>query len=282
MNENALAGSTPLAGRTALVTGGAHRLGRAIAEALAERGAGVVVHYHSSAVEAERAVAAIHRYGVHAAAIRADLADPAQVETLWSEAQMAAQGRIEILVNCAAVFPADDLAGLEPEILNQTLRLNTIAPLLLSRLLAAQYASGAGDPAGAGNAAGSIVHILDARMDAPLRRHVSYGLSKQLLADLTRLMALEYAPRVRVNAVAPGLILPPPGMEAAERDRLARMNLLQRWGEPGDIARAVLYLVESPFVTGQVLYVDGGGALKGGGTLESGGLTGGRAAGRQG
>lgn len=269
MNENTLPGSTPLAGRTALVTGGAHRLGRAVAEALAERGAGVVVHYHSSAVEAERAVAAIHRYGVHAAAIRADLADPAQVETLWSEAQMAAQGRIEFLVNCAAVFPADDLAGLEPETLNQTLRLNTIAPLLLSRLLAAQQVSG------------SIVHILDARMDAPLRRHVSYGLSKQLLADLTRLMALEYAPRVRVNAVAPGLILPPPGMGAAERDRLARMNLLQRWGEPGDIARAVLYLVESPFVTGQVLYVDGGGALKGGGTLESGGLTGGRAAGRQ-
>jgi NAD(P)-dependent dehydrogenase (short-subunit alcohol dehydrogenase family) len=259
VNDNALAGNTPLAGKTALVTGGARRLGRSIADTLAARGCGIIVHYHSSAMDAERAVAAIHKYGVPAAAIQADLADPAQVETLWSEAQMAAQGRVEILVNSAAVFPADDLSGFAPETLHETLRLNTIAPLLLSRMLAAQQVPGA------------IVHILDARMDAPLRRHLSYGLSKQLLADLTRLMALEYAPLVRVNAVAPGLILPPPGMKEAERERLARMNLLARWGEPADVARAVLYLVESPFVTGQVLFVDGGG------TLQSGPLSGGSA-----
>ena len=252
------------------MTGGAHRLGRAIAESLAGRGAGVVVHYHRSAIEAEQAVAAIHGFGVSAAAIQADLADPVQVETLWAEAQMAAQGRVEILVNCAALFPADDLGKLDPHDLQETLKLNAVAPLLLSRLFAAQYAGGPGKRAGAQNAAGSIVHILDARMDAPLRRHVSYGLSKQLLADLTRLMAIEYAPRVRVNGVAPGLILPPPGMEPAERDRLARMNLLERWGEPVDVARAVLYLVESPFVTGEILYVDGGGAPGGRGGLSGG------------
>jgi pteridine reductase len=249
-----------LSGKTALVTGAAHRLGRTIAEALAGRGCGVIIHYHSSAVAAEQAVAAIHACGVPAAAIRADLSDPAQVETLWSESLMAAQGRIEILVNGAAAFPVDDLAGLEPERLVATLRLNAVAPLLLSRLFVAQ------------GAAGTIVHLLDARMEAPLRRHVSYGLSKQMLADLTRLMALEYAPAVRVNAVAPGLILPPPAMGEERRRRLARMNLLERWGESADIARAVLYLVESPFVTGQVLYVDGGGALKsGGGALQNGG-----------
>ena len=241
-----------LVGRTALVTGAAHRLGRAIADALAEGGCGIVVHYHSSASEAEGAVAAIKAHGVAAAALRADLADPAQVESLWREAQKAALGPVDILVNCAAVFPPDDLAGLAPATLEHTLRLNAVAPLLLSRLFAAQ-----GSP-------GVIVHILDARMEAPLRRHVSYGLSKQMLADLTRLMALEFAPKLRVNAVAPGLVLPPPGMEPAQAERLARMNLLNRWGEPRDVARAVRYLVDSPFVTGQVLYVDGGASLKGG------------------
>lgn len=241
-----------LVGRTALVTGAAHRLGRAIADALAEGGCGIVVHYHSSASEAEETVAAIKAQGVAGAALRADLADPTQVESLWREAQKAALGPVDILVNCAAVFPSDDLAGLAPATLEHTLRLNAVAPLLLSRLFAAQ-----GSP-------GVIVHILDARMEAPLRRHVSYGLSKQMLADLTRLMALEFAPKLRVNAVAPGLVLPPPGMEPAQAERLARMNLLNRWGEPRDVARAVRYLVDSPFVTGQVLYVDGGASLKGG------------------
>jgi pteridine reductase len=258
-----------LSGKTALVTGAAHRLGRAVAEALADRGCGVVVHYHSSAVAADRVVEAIRALGVPAAAVRADLSDPQRVEGFWREALAAARRPIHILVNAAASFPADDLASLEPGTLETAVRLNALAPALLSRLFAAEHAigrerrGGAGDKAGALQG-GTIVNILDARMEAPLRRHVSYGLSKQMLADLTRLMALEYAPHVRVNAVAPGLVLPPPGMEEEQRRRLARMNLLERWGEPGDVARAVVYLAESPFVTGQVLYVDGGGTLRGG------------------
>jgi pteridine reductase len=246
-----------LDGKTALVTGAAHRLGRAVAEALAVHGCGIIVHYHSSEGAAGRAVAVLRALGVPATAIRADLSAPDGIEGCWREALSAAQGPIEILVNAAASFPADDLAGFESETLESALRLNTVAPLLLSRLFARQ------------GIAGTVVNILDARMDAPLRRHVSYGLSKQMLGDLTRLMALEYAPAVRVNAVAPGLILPPPGMKEEQRRRLARMNLLERWGEPRDIARAVLYLAESPFVTGQVLYVDGGGTLKGGAALEA-------------
>jgi len=244
-----------LEGKTALVTGAAHRLGRAVAEALAARGCGTIVHYHRSERDAEEAVAAIRALGVPATAVYADLSDPGGIEGFWNEA-LAAVAPIQILVNAAASFPADDLAGLEQETLEAALRLNTVAPLLLSRLFAAQGVPGA------------IINVLDARMDAPLRRHVSYGLSKQMLADLSRLMALEYAPMVRVNAVAPGLILPPPGMREEQRRQLAQMNLLERWGEPEDVARAIVYLAESPFVTGQTLYVDGGGTLKGGGALE--------------
>jgi pteridine reductase len=107
-----------------------------------------------------------------------------------------------------------------------------------------------------------IVNLLDSRALGRLRAHFSYQASKRLLGDFTRLLALELAPAVRVNAVAPGMILPPPGLDPQRQARLAATNLLGRWGEPEDVAQAVLFLASSDFVTGQVLYVDGGGAVK--------------------
>ena len=249
-----------LRGRTALVTGAARRLGRAIAAALAREGADVLVHYGNSAAEAEQTAAELRALGVRSWTLRAHLGDPGQAEALWDQASARA-GAIDILVNSASAFPEDTLANFTAAGLEAAIRVNTLAPVLLSRRFAA-----AGGRAGGG--AGSeprdrvIVNLLDSRAQGRLRAHFSYQASKRLLGDFTRLLALELAPAVRVNAVAPGMILPPPGLDPQRQARLAATNLLGRWGEPEDVARAVLFLASSRFVTGQVLYVDGGGAVK--------------------
>jgi NAD(P)-dependent dehydrogenase (short-subunit alcohol dehydrogenase family) len=238
-------------GRTALVTGGARRVGRAIAEALAREGADILLHYRESRGEAEEAASALRASGARAELVQADLADPPGLEAFWARALAAApRGRIEILVNSASIFPEDTLSSFSFQELERSLRVNALAPLLLSRQFAASLES-----------SGVIVNLVDARMSAPMRRHASYQASKLLLADLTRLLARELAPRVRVNAVAPGLVLPPEGLGEEARRRLQKLNLLGRWGEPHDVARAVLFLVENDFVTGQLLYIDGGGTV---------------------
>jgi len=248
-----------LRGRTALVTGAARRLGRAIAEALAREGADILVHYGHSAGEAEQTAAGLRALGVRSWTLGADLGDPAQAEALWDEARARA-GSIDILVNSASSFPEDTLAGFTPAGLETSLRVNALAPVLLARRFAATPA--AAGQAGEKPADRVIVNLLDSRALGRMRRHFSYQMSKRFLADFTRLLALELAPAVRVNAVAPGMILPPPGLGEEARRRLAATNLLARWGEPADVARAVLFLAGNDFITGQVLFVDGGGALK--------------------
>jgi NAD(P)-dependent dehydrogenase (short-subunit alcohol dehydrogenase family) len=185
--------------------------------------------------------------------LQADLADPGQAEALWDRALERA-GSIDILVNSASSFPQDSLSNFTPGGLEASLRVNALAALLLARRFAA---AGAGGPADR-----VIVNLLDSRALGRMRLHFSYQTGKRLLGDFTRLLALELAPAVRVNAVAPGMILPPEDLEPALQARLAGTNLLGRWGKPQDVARAVLYLASNDFLTGQVLYVDGGGALK--------------------
>ena len=248
-----------LRGRTALVTGAARRLGRAIAEALAREGADILVHYGHSAGEAEQTAAGLRALGVRSWTLGADLGDPAQAEALWDEARARA-GSIDILVNSASSFPEDTLAGFTPAGLETSLRVNALAPVLLARRFAATPA--AAGQAGEKPADRVIVNLLDSRALGRMRRHFSYQMSKRFLADFTRLLALELAPAVRVNAVAPGMILPPPGLGEEARRRLAATNLLARWGEPADVARAVLFLAGNDFITGQVLFVDGGGELR--------------------
>jgi NAD(P)-dependent dehydrogenase (short-subunit alcohol dehydrogenase family) len=246
-----------LRGRTALVTGAARRLGRAIAVALGREGVDVLVHYGHSAAEAEQTAAELRALGVRSWTLRAELGDPDQAEALWEQARARA-GAIDILVNSASAFPEDTLANFTAAGMEAALRVNTLAPVLLSR----RFAAAAGTAGGTGPADRVIVNLLDSRALGRLRAHFSYQASKRLLGDFTRLLALELAPAVRVNAVAPGMILPPPGLDPRLQARLAATNLLGRWGEPEDVARAVLFLASSAFVTGQVLYVDGGGAVK--------------------
>jgi pteridine reductase len=240
-----------LAGLTALVTGGARRAGRAMVEALAARGVHVVIHFGRARAEADELVAALRPAGVAAWAVQADLTDGAQTDRLFAQAVEAA-GPIDILVNSASAFPPSRLADVSPEHLVDMVRLHAAAPLLLGRALAAQRRPG------------SIVNLTDARSLSDYDpAHVAYHAAKRLLDTFTRMMAIEFAPLVRVNAIAPGLILPPDGARAAALRRIAAASPLQMLGSVDDLLRALLYLLESPYVTGQTLYVDGGRHLRG-------------------
>lgn len=239
-----------LEGKTALVTGGAKRIGHAIAMALAEEGVNVVIHYRSSEDEAKQICATIIGLGLKSWTVRADFGNLAESETLIPRTREIA-GTLDILINSASVFPPSTLKEMDFVGLIRTVQVNAWAPFVLSRQFAQIFGRG------------KIVNLLDTRFHGYDRSHVAYILSKQILSSLTRMTALEFAPHITVNGVAPGLILPPPGKEQSYLDGLVNTVPLRRHGSPGDIAEATIYLLKSDFVTGQVIYVDGGSHLKG-------------------
>jgi NAD(P)-dependent dehydrogenase (short-subunit alcohol dehydrogenase family) len=234
-----------LAGRTALVTGAGKRLGQAVARGLAGVGANIVIHYGTSRDDAERLVDELVREGRRAWAIRADLADSSQVESLIPTALEAAGG-VDILVNNASIFFPSTMGDARVEGLMRNIEVNAWAPFALSRAFAGSVARG------------TIVNFLDTRVKGYDWRHVEYILSKHTLEVLTRMSALEFAPGVTVNAVAPGLILPPPGEDESYLEAMKDTVPLKRYGSAADIVDAVLFLVTSSYLTGQVIYVDGG------------------------
>lgn len=238
-----------LRGKAILVTGAAKRIGKAVALALADAGANVVIHFNRSEYEAEDMADDVRRRGVSSWTVRADLSDSSAtahlVENVWDLA-----GALDCLVNSASVFPESTIGSIEVSSLAHVVGVNVLAPLALSRAFARRAETGA------------IVNILDNRIDRIDTVHAEYLLSKNMLRTLTSMMAVEFAPKIRVNAVAPGLILPPPGHDAAYLGNLTGRTLLGCHGSPDDIAGAVLYLLTAPFVTGQVLFVDGGENLK--------------------
>jgi len=244
----AMAGSS-LKGQAALITGAAKRIGRATALALAAEGVNIVVHYRSAEEEAQALCREVAQHGVQAWAVGGDLAKPEEVETLLPRALDAA-GSLDILVNNASIFPPTTLENVRVEDLALNAQVNAWAPFVLSRAFARRVGRG------------KIVNLLDARIAGYDWSHVAYILSKHLLAVLTRMTALEFAPGITVNAVAPGLILPPPGQDDAFLDRLVNTVPLKRHGDPGDIAEAIVYLVKSDFLTGVVIHVDGGRHLR--------------------
>jgi len=237
-----------LAGKTALITGGAHRVGKAITLALAQAGANVVVNYHRAAEAAKETATQAHALGVEALAFQADVSDLAQVRAMVAAAQDRF-GRVEVLVNSASRFettpvPTDDFAGW-----HRIISILMDGPFYLSNLLA---------PAMLEHGEGAIVNVLDLSIWEPWRNFTAHSVGKTGLLALTRQLALELAPAVRVNAVAPGPVLPPPGYPAERLQRAAERTLLGRWGRPEDVAKAVLFLIRSDFITGEVITVDGG------------------------
>lgn len=238
-----------LSGRIALVTGAAHRLGRAICLALADQGVHIVAHYSTSDADMPDLRAELDRRGVKSWTLRADFARPSDTESLIARSLKAAGG-LDFLVNNASIFRPSTLQTMDFAGLVEHLQINAWTPLVLGREFARSVD------------AGKIVNILDSRITDYDRQHITYILSKQALASLTRIMAIEFAPNVTVNGIAPGLILPPPGKDEAYLQLMADTVPLMRHGNPGDITDGVLYLLQSDFMTGQVLFVDGGRHLK--------------------
>lgn len=239
-----------LAGRKALITGAAQRIGRAIALALAEQGVHVVVHHHRSEREAVALCDEIRKTGGSAWPVQGDLADADQAQRIFHDAVERAGG-IDILINNASVFERDTLWDVTEESLAWNLRIHATSPLMLAREMAGQGATG------------HIVNLLDTRVTVYDREHASYHISKRVLLTLTRMLALELAPKICVNGIAPGLILPPVGQDQTYLEGLAYTNPLKRHGGPEDVVDAVLFLLRSRFVTGQILYIDGGYHMKG-------------------
>ncbi len=233
----------------ALVTGGARRLGRAVALDLARAGWGIVVHYRTSADGAREVVAEIEALGGRAVAVGADLDDNAARHGLVTHAVQAAGAPIRALINCAAMFEHDTIDTLTEAALERHIAINTFTPSLLAREFAEALPEGAH---------GVIVNFLDFKLASPYPDHFSYTLSKYALAGATELLARALAPRVRVNAVAPGYVLPAPGQGQADFERLHNDTPLHSGPTPEDVARATRFLIESPAITGQTIYVDSG------------------------
>jgi NAD(P)-dependent dehydrogenase (short-subunit alcohol dehydrogenase family) len=235
----------------ALVTGGGKRLGRALVDEAAAAGFAVAVHVRRSLREGEAAVAVLEAAGVPACVVRADLAEPDAAERLIRE--LATAGRApSLLVNSAACFHHDRLASVTAAGFDAQVAVNLRAPLLAIKAFVEHLPTGA---------AGLVVNLVDQRISRPDPNYLSYGLTKTALWALTRSLALELAPRVRVNAIAPGLVIPDEAMDEARAARIVGRFPLRRGGTVEEIRAALGYLIRSPSVTGQLLTVDGGAHL---------------------
>ncbi len=244
------AGPAPLAGKAALVTGAARRVGAAVATALHAAGARVAIHYRSSQAEADALAARLNAARADSArAFRADLADPAACDALAAQA-LRAFGRLDVLVNNASTFYATPVGTITPDQFDDLVGSNLRAPLFLSQAAAP----------GLAKHEGLILNIGDIHGLRPLRGHAVYCAAKAGLLMLTRSLARELGPAIRVNAVAPGPVMwPEHGVDEALRERIVSRTALKRAGSAEDVAKAVLFFATgAPFVTGQVLAVDGG------------------------
>lgn len=240
-----------LAGRVALVTGAGQRVGQAIALALGAEGCRVAVHYHASKVGAHKTAAALRGLGVETDVFAADLSQHDAPATLVGEVA-ARFGALDLLVNSAAVMHRLPLETVTPAEWDETFAVNARAPFFLS--LAAVRVMG--------ERGGAIVNIADHLTHESWPLLVPHAISKGAVETMTRQLAVQCAPRVRVNAVVPGAVLAPEGWPAAARQAFIGATPLQRLGTPDDVAQAVLYLASADYVTGAMLFVDGGRHLR--------------------
>lgn len=235
--------------KVALVTGAAKRIGQAIALELAEAGCNLAIHYHTSNEAAIELAGQIEKLGRRTALVPGDLADPLTAQKLIDQTTRAL-GRLDILVNSASVFEQTPIDQANVTHWERIFRINTIAPAMLIRAAATAM----GD-AGAGR----IVNITDIYADRPMRKHDAYCASKAALVSLTRSLAIELAPQITVNAVAPGIALFPDSYDQTIREKLIARVPLRRAGSPEEVAALVRFLVTSgDYITGQIIPIDGG------------------------
>lgn len=234
--------------KTALITGAARRIGRAVAMALAADGWRVAVHYETSEKDALATVADIRAAGGRAEAVQADLADAVACGGLMGRASDLL-GPVTCLVNNASLFENDRMADFTRESMRNTLDVNLLAPALLTQALARAL------PAGA---LGNVINVLDQRVWRLTPRYISYTLSKSALWTLTQTMAMALAPAIRVNGIGPGPTLPNEQQDAAQFARQAGSTILGRGAGLDEIAAAVRFILASPSMTGQMIALDGG------------------------
>jgi pteridine reductase len=247
-----------LAGSVALITGGAQRVGKGVALALAREGAQIALHYGMSGDAAAHTAAEIANLGVEAFPIQADLFEPSAIEALM-EAVSTHFGRLDVLVNSAAGFEKGAFDEISADDWDRVLAVNLRAPFMLSQRAARLMRSTTRD------SAGLIVNIADLSGVQAWVGSAHHAVSKAGLIHLTKVAARELAPHIRVNAILPGSILPPPGVdEASERWRETTRRIpLERAGSPDEVGQAVVFLAQNDFITGAILAVDGGQSLLG-------------------
>lgn len=236
-----------ISGKKALVTGAAERVGKAIALALAEAGADLVLHYNRSAEAAAATGKEAEKLGATVELCQADLVDPSAVDAIMTEP-------VDILVNSAAGFPEDTLLSVTPEDWVRTLTVNLSSVVFLTQAFAKHL------PA---DREGVVINLTDWKTQRPYTDpRFSYTLSKGGVDTFTRVAASELAPRIRVNALALGVILPPPGAEDGYAERLAARTPLEKVGGVEVVAQAALHLISNDFITGEIVRVDGGAHLR--------------------
>jgi pteridine reductase len=237
-----------LKNKVALVTGGARRIGRAIAMDLAAHGTSIAVHYRTSQSEADAVVAEISSKGGKAQAFPANLEHVAEIEQMVAKV-LDAFGRIDFLVNSASVFAPTPLETLTERDWDANLDTNLKAPFFLSKFAATAMRK---------QGAGKIVNLGDWAGIRPYKDYLPYSVSKSGLIGLTKALAKELAPEVQVNCIALGMVMPPEDYSKEEVERLVKRTLTKKMGTPEDVARAVIFFCETDFATGTILPLEGG------------------------
>ncbi|HHX64856.1 MAG TPA: SDR family oxidoreductase [Chloroflexi bacterium] len=241
-----------LAGKSVLITGAAVRLGRAMALAVAARGARVIVHYFTSRDSADDLVNEVRRLGSDAITVQADLRDIVGLPRLVDEG-VKAFGHVDVLINSASIFERGTWDSTTEANWDNHFAINLKAPFFLCQAYAARLIEGQ---------RGHIINMVDWRALRPGTGYMAYTMTKAALVTMTQSLALALAPNVQVNAIAPGVILPPPGEDESYLERLVPRIPARRVGSPEEITRTVLFLLESDFVTGDVIHVTGGEHLR--------------------
>ncbi|MCA0454445.1 MAG: SDR family oxidoreductase [Chloroflexi bacterium] len=242
-----------LTDQVAVVTGGAHRVGKAIALELARQGVNILVHYGTSSQEATETVRDIKSLGVDAYAVQADISKPEAVETIFT-ALRDHFGRLNIFVNSASNFQQRDLLSVSLEEWQETMAINVTAAFLCTQAATAMMRQN--DPSG-----GSIINILDKGAISPWPKYPHHSISKAALWMLTQVSAASLGPDIRVNAVIPGPVMKPAGTNMSDEEwaKIGKNTTpVQRVGSPEDVARAVAYLASEDYINGVAIPVNGG------------------------
>jgi len=230
---------------TAIITGGSMRIGRSIALTLADMGYDIALHYNNSKKDALTAQGMIRKNGVKCEIFKSDLSDPSQASGLIKNVQKKMMG-LNLLVNNASIFKEKRFLDVKEKDFDNEFNINLKSPFFLSLQFAKSVKGG------------MIINLLDARVSKVHTAHFVYNLTKNSLMHLTLMLAKELGPEIRVNAICPGPILPSPGENVNQLKKIAAKTPLKKIGDTSNINSGVKYLVENKFITGEMLFIDGG------------------------